>query len=76
MMTTIRMMSPTHRRIVELNLASPRDRQTDEQLRLFGWNDYLGPGEADDNGWFIPETDPSVTPPTPSRLGKRPARGA
>lgn len=59
-----RLISPTSRRIVTLNLNNPRDKATADQLNKVGWFYYFGPGTADARGWYQGD-DPAIGEPQP-----------
>lgn len=58
----LRLLSPTHRRIVSIDRGNDGHALTLGQLIHFGWNVYRGPALTDANGWVIPGTDPNVVP--------------
>lgn len=53
----IRLVSPSHRRIVSLDRSSRRHMHAMTQLARLGWLVYVGPAQTDAGGWTIPGSD-------------------
>jgi hypothetical protein len=59
--STVRLLSPTRRRIVTIDSARQgTDPALATNLRHAGWTDYRGSAQATKRGWVIYGTDPAV----------------
>ena len=65
-----RLLSPTHRRIVDIDPTNEEQAVAHRQLLGFGWTVYTGLGVTNNRGWFIPASDPSITAPLPLAVVK------